>query len=183
MILRKKKKKGVKLNYHYQKRHSIYIVVGIIMLILLTFLVNNFGNCKIYSLSINDKDFVSNNGLLVLTKDKVILKLSDIDYKGKISNIKNLDLILCVDVDDDCKQIYKSSLKASETISFRESLNEIIIDIYSNTKDSDVFTRKVRREINDNLKLVISVTTEEGNNIYTNVPVVSREEYANNKLF
>lgn len=183
MILRKKKKKGVKLNYNYQKRYSIYLVVGIIMVILLTFLINNFGNCKIYSLSINNKDYVSNNGLLVFMKDKTILKLSDINYTGKLKNVKTIELSLCVEIDDTCKDIYARSLKANEGIDYQYSLGDMIIDIYNEDKHSTIFTRKVKREIKDNLYLSLYLLTEDDRDLYVKVPIIVREEYANNKLF
>ena len=183
MILRKKKKKGIKLNYRYQKRHSIYCVVGIIILILLSFLVRNFGNCKIYSLNINEKDYYSNNGLLILMKNKTILKLSDINYKGKIENVKTIELALCVEVDDTCKEIYTRSLKAKEGINYRYSLGDMIVDVYNDDKHSEVFTRKVKREIRENLYLTLYLLTEDDKDIYVKVPVNAKEEYANNKLF
>ena len=183
MMLRKKKKKGIKINYHYQKRHSVYIVVGIIVLLLLSFLIRNFGTCKIYSLSLNNKDYNTNNGLLVLMNHKTILKLSDIIYSGNIDTVKDFELTLCVEIDDSCEQIYTRSLKSTAGLNYKETLKSLLIDVYNEDKHSYVFTRRIRREMNKNLKLVISITTLEDKDIYVKIPITVKEEYANNKLF
>ena len=183
MILRKKKKKGIKLNYRYQKRYSIYCVVGIVMLILLAFLFKNFGNCKIYSLSVNQDGYTAKNGLLILMKSKTIIKLPGLEYEGNIVNVKDVELTLCVDSDDECKEIYTHSIRSNDGVSYKESLSKMSSEIYDDIKISDLLTRKLRRKVYENLNVVLNVTTTEGKDLYIKLPVLYEEEYANNKLF
>ena len=183
MILRKRKKKGTKLNYRYQKRHSIYCIVGIIMIILLMFLFKNFGNCKIYSLSVNQDGYKTTNGLLILMKSKTIIKIPGFDYEGNIENVKRVELTLCIDYDDECKEIYTHSIRANDGISYKESLSKMASEVYDDTKVSDLLPRKLRRKVYENLNVVLNVTTTEGKDLYIKLPVLYEEEYANNKLF
>lgn len=183
MILRKKKKKGLKINYRYQKRHSIYFVVGVIMLLLIIFLVRNFGNCKIYTLQIEDENYSLQDGLLILTNKTNILKLSNINYNGDIQNVSDIELSLCVEIDDSCEKIYTRKANSSEGMNLNESISSMIVDIYDNNKTTDIFTRKVKREIDENLKLEIVLTPLGGEKIYKKIPVTTTIEYSNNKLF
>ncbi len=183
MILRKKKKKGIKLNYRYQKRYSIYCIVGIIMVILLMFLFKNFGNCKIYSLVVNEQDYKTNNGLLILMKNKTIIKMDNLNYEGNITNVKNIELTLCVDTDDTCSELYTRSIKSNDVVSYKDSLEKLSIELYDDLKTSDLLSRKTRRQLYKNLNIVLNITTEDGKDRYIKLPVISSEEYANNKLF
>lgn len=183
MILRKKKKKGIKLNYRYQKRHSIYCIVGIIMIILLTFLFKNFGNCKIYSLSVNKDGYKATNGLLILMKSKTVIKMPGLEYEGNIENVKSIELTLCIDTDDTCQEIYTHSIRSNEVINYKDNLSKMSSEVYDDIKTSDLLTRKTRRKMYENLNVVLNITTDEGKDLYIKLPVLYEEEYANNKLF
>lgn len=178
-----KKKKGTKFNYRYQPEHGIYAILGSIIIVLSIFLFNNFGKCKIYSLSSNDPEYKMGNGLLVLTNQKSILKLSNIKYEGNIENVIYVGLTLCVDIDSKCNSISTTSSNSGEGMNLAMHLDKVSFDINEDASKAIAFTKKNRKNIVDNLYLKIDLITLDGRQIYDLVKIDTDIQYKNSKLF
>lgn len=178
-----RKKKGLKFNYHYEKQHGIYAILGLIIVILLVFLFNNFGKCKIYSLSTDDDTYKVANGVLVLTNQKSILKMSNIEYNGDVVNIASITLTLCVDIDAKCNSIATMGSNAAEGMNLSNYLEKISFDINEQKGSELALTNKVRNRIVKNLFLKVDIVTLDGESVNDLIRINVDTEYRNNRLF
>lgn len=177
--MRKKKK----FNYQYKKEHGIYLVMGLIIAFLSLFLVNNFGRCKIYSLSTTSNTYKFGNGVLVLSNQKNTLKLNNIEYAGNIENIISVELTLCVDVEGKCNSIWYMSSNSAEGMNLGQYLEKVSFDINEDSDTLKIFTKDVRKNITKKFLLQVEIVTLEGEQIYDLVPIDVDLQYNNNKLF
>lgn len=176
-----KKKREVK--FQYQNYYTVYFVMGLIIILLSIFLISNFGKCKIYSLSTSDSKYKVANGVLVMTNQKNILKLSNIEYYGDIENIVSVSLDLCVDMETECDTIATMSSNAAEGMNLPMYLEKISFDLNEENSKEIEFTSKVKRRIVKELYLEIEIITLEGEKINDLVKVDVDKQYSNNKLF
>lgn len=175
------KKKEVK--FQYQKHYTVYGVMGLIIIILSIFLINNFGRCKVYSLSTSDSKYKIANGVLVMSNQKNILKLSNIEYHGDVENIISVSLDLCVDMKTECDTIATMGSNSAEGMNLSKYLEKISFDINENNDKKIEFTRKVKGRIVKELYLEIEIITLEGEKINDLVKIDVDKQYSNSKLF
>lgn len=177
------KNKEFKFKYEYKKEHGIYLVLSIIIIFLGLFLFNNFAKCKVYSLSIDHPSYNLEDGIIVLTTDKSILKINNIGYDGQIENVISVVLTLCVDVDSKCNAIASVNSNASEGMNYAYYLKNVSFDLNEDMSNTNIFTKKVKKNIEDNLFLQVSLITSDGETHYDLIPINVDMEYSNNKLF
>lgn len=178
-----RKKKAFKINYHYEKQHGVYAVLGLIIIVLSIFLINNFDKCKVYSLSTSDETYRMANGVLALTNQKSILKLSNIEYTGEVINIASISLTLCVDIDTKCNSIASIGSNAAEGMNLYTYLEKVSFNINEQRGTELALTKKVRKNIIDNLYLKIDIVTLDGKAIYDLIKIDVDKQYSNDKLF
>lgn len=176
------KKKDFKINYQFQKHHIIYAVLVLIIIVLSIFTFNNYGKCRIYSLSTSDNTYKIANGVLVLTNQKNILKVSNIEYAGNVENIASVSLTLCVDIDGKCGSIVTMGSNAAEGMNLSRYLEKVSFDINETAKNEISLTKEIRKNIVDNLFLKVDIVTLDGKVVNDVVKVDVDKQYNNNKL-
>ena len=146
-------------------------------------LINNYNKCNVYEVSTNNDSFNIDNGILVVTKDDNILKISDISYKGLVKDAIYVQIGLYVKVDGKDSLINSFSATSSEGFNINEYLSKIKFDINENNDNTDVFTNKVKSNIEDSLYLRVSMTSTDNINFNEDIKVRVKSLYRNTKLF
>lgn len=182
----KELKKDIKFyfkDYMFNKHHFYYTLLILIILLLSIFLINNYNKCNVYEVSTNNDSFNIDNGILVVTKDDNILKISDISYEGLVKDAIYVQIGLYVKVDGKDSLINSFSATSSEGFNINEYLSKIKFDINENNDNTDVFTNKVKSNIEDSLYLRVSMTSTDNINFNEDIKVRVKSLYRNTKLF
>jgi hypothetical protein len=170
-------------DYTFNKHHFYYTVLILIILLLSLFLFNNYNKCTVYEVNTNTDSFNVNNGLLVLTKDDSILKVSDITYEGDIINAMYIEMGLYVVIDDEYYLINSFSSTSDEGFNLNDYLAKIKFDITENSDNIDIFTNDIKANIVDNLYLKVNMTSIDGEVIEDEFKLDVNPLYQNVKLF
>lgn len=175
--------KKKKEEFVLKKEYFIYGVLGLVIILLSVFLINNIGKCRVYSLSTSNPKYRVANGVLVLTNQKNILKLSNIEYTGKEDNIVSVSLNLCVDMKKSCDSIATMSSNAAEGMSLKGYLEKISFDVNEASNKGLAITKKIKKRIVKELYLEVSIVTLDGESINDIVKIDVDKQYINNKMF
>ncbi len=170
-------------DYKFNKHHFYYTVLLLIILLLSVFLFNNYNKCTVYEVSNDTNSFNVKNGVLVLTKDDSILKVSDITYDGDVVNAMYVEMGLYVDVDDEYFLINSFSSTSDEGFNLTDYLQKIKFDITENSTNVDIFTNDIKNNIVDNLYLKIKMTSVDGETTEEELKLDVNPLYRNVKLF
>jgi hypothetical protein len=169
--------------YEFTKNHFYYTSLILIIMLLSVFLFNNYNKCTVYEVEATTNDFSINNGLLVVTKDDTVLKLSDISYKGGIQDAVYIEVGLYVLVDSEYHLINNFSSTSSEGFNLSDYLDKVKFDISENNNNIDIFTNSIKDNIVNNLYLKIKLTSVDGKTLERKIKLNSNSLYRNVKLF
>ncbi len=155
-ILDESNKKSKKL-----KRISL-ISISIIIVLLLSFLsyyfINSYNSTEVYTISGKSDSFRTYGGLMIITKEKVYMKLGKLKYNSEIE-IKNIKLFykknnknkLIVEDTDIDNIVIKDSYGYKEKIKDKK-INNLYLEITYNDNNKEIIKLKPRKDyINDNL--------------------------------
>lgn len=170
-------------DYVFNKHHFYYVALILIIILLSIFLFNNYNKCTVYEVSTKTKTFNVDNGLLVLTKDDSILKVSNITYSGEATYAMYIEIGLYVAVGDEYYLINSFSSTSDEGFNLNDYLEKIKFDITENKSNIDIFTDKVKENIVNNLYLKVNMTSIDGENTEEEIKLNSDVLYKNVKLF
>lgn len=169
--------------FKFTKHHFYYTALVLIIFILTIFLFNNYNKCNLYEINMSKNDFSVKNGVLILTGKDNILRLSNISYSGELENVTSVDLSLYVKGENEDYTLNTFGRYSAEGFLLNEYLDGIKFEVDETKNNIDVFTKKVRNLIKDNLYLRISVTDLEGNVITEELNLKVDSLYSNSKLF
>ena len=170
-------------DYQFNKHHFYYTVLILIILHLSIFLFNNYNKCTVYEVSSNTDTFDVKNGVLILTKDDSILKISDITYDGDILYAMYVEMGLYVVINDEYYLINSFSSTSDEGFNLIDYLDKTKFDITENNTNIDIFSNDIKNHIVDNLYLKISMTSIDGEVVEEELKLDVDALYRNTKLF
>lgn len=178
----KKLKKDIK-NINLTKHHFYYSVLALIVLILSIFLFNNYNKCKIYYVNAKSDTFNVDNGLIVVTDDDCIVRISNITYNGGITNVVSAHLELYVEVNGKKYLLNEFGANSGEGFNLNDYINKLNFNILEDSNSTDVITSKIRKNIANNLYLKVKMTSVDGLDVEETIDLESSLKYQNSKLF
>ena len=170
-------------NTKLTKHHFYYSALIMIILILSVFLLNNYDKCKIYEVSAKSDTFNVDNGLIVVTDDDCLIRISNISYKGGITNVVSVHIGLYVEANNTEYLLNEFGSNSSEGFNLNDYLSKLNFNISEDSNSRDVFTSKVKRNIDENLYIKIKMTSVEGLDVDENIDLEPSIKYQNSKLF
>lgn len=170
-------------DYRFNKHNFYYTTLVLIIILLSIFLVNNYNKCTVYDVSTQSKNFSVNNGLLVLTGDNSILKVTDISYTGSVKYAMYVNIGLYVTVGDENYLLNSFSSTSSDGFDLNDYLETIKFDISENKDNTDIFTTAIKKNIVKNLYLKVEMTSIDGKSTQTEIKLDTSVLYRNDKLF
>ena len=169
--------------FKFTKHHFYYTALVLIIVILTIFLFNNYNKCNLYEINMSKNDFSVKNGVLIMTGKDNVLRLSNISYSGELENVISVDLNLYVKGENEDFTLNIFGRYSAEGFLLNEYLDGIKFEVDETKNNIDVFTKKVKNLIKDNLYLRISVTDLDGNVITEELNLKVDSLYSNSKLF
>ena len=147
----------------------IAFIVFIIISILVVYFFTTFNSVKLYCIRLDSDDFQIEYGMLMKTKIKSILQISDVTYSGDEEIIDDLNIKIYFKYGDEIKVIYEGEAQP--------------IYIYEKYGYEEYLTDEFVKAIKDNLYITISYKLVDGEEKEKTYKMDVVLQFKNNKLF
>ena len=152
------------------KKHTSKIIVGIIVIFLFIFFLNNYNNFKIFRIKSESYDVKFNKSYAFETPNPCFLIIDDIIILNKNYEIKHVEVTLYTIINGEQKKLY-----------FGNSLNRILVDD-SYTLGNRVLTKGIEKQIKNNLYLKIDIIDTNSKKHKYNIKIDLVPYFKNNKF-
>ncbi|MBQ8192575.1 MAG: helix-turn-helix transcriptional regulator [Bacilli bacterium] len=174
---------GIKF-YNKKTRNKFVLILAPILIILITilglFFINNYNQCKVYSIDSNNPEYKV-HGYILFNPNENIIVLDDITYQGNLlgtneePSITKFRILLKVkDEVIENIEVEKSTGKLSEVLNNKS----IAFEDFDNEK-----LKVLKKAKEENINLVFELYDDKGNKIEHKIDLEFTEKFNNNRLF